>query len=388
MEKMKSTFSMWGERVLIATFFADLNQLAEPDTINNFLQIVEFPERPMVSSLSPVAIHYIIEPDFANTGFGHPDAVIALKYRDSHAVIIVEAKRTDLANACVPCSQRGQQSFNSTLNGQLELDYCLAMALSEYHEGATELVEPEWVLSSPYKNDRKGMLRRLKSPVVLEDVVSLIGGIPLDQYYFLVITNDGQNPFLRVSEDYLPELFKPELSGLHLSFTNCWSEYRMRFGWLNYTKMRTFIGSIQNRLTMGSLFLQSFSINQRNMKGHSQLRMPEPPTVTAQQERFDIGHLAGKKLSHSGQGVSLIYAPQINPRTFLHFSWKNESCALRDYSGTDRRELSPDKRFQTSDVERMIDKEIRVPNKDKENVTVVSFWHQKILEANNAHLEK
>jgi len=87
MEKMKSTFSMWGERGLIATFFADLNQLAEPETINNFWQNVEFPERPMISSLSPVAIHYIIEPDFANTGFGSPDAVIALEYLDSRAGI-------------------------------------------------------------------------------------------------------------------------------------------------------------------------------------------------------------------------------------------------------------------------------------------------------------
>lgn len=351
MEKMKSTFSMWGERGLIATFFADLNQLVEPETINNFLQILEFPERSMISSLSPVAIHYIIEPDFAE--FGHPDAVIAIEYQDDRAVIIVEAKRTELASACVPCSQRGQQDFNSTLNGQLELDYCLAMALSEYHEGDTELVEPEWVLSSPYKNERKGRLRRLKNRAVLEDVVSLIGGIPLDRYYFLVITNEEQNPFLRVSDDLLPELFKPELSGL--SFTDGWSEYRRRFGWLNYAKMQTFINSVQNRLTMGSLFLQSLSINQRNMKGPL-------------------------------QGTRLIYAPQINPRTFLHFSWRNESCALRDYSRSDTGEPSPDWSYQRYHVERMIDKEIRVPN--KRNVHDVSFWHQQILEVNTAYLKK
>jgi hypothetical protein len=384
MEKIKSTFSMWGERGSIATFFADLNQLVEPETINNFLQIVEFPDRPMISSLSPVAIHYIIEPDFANTGFGQPDAVIAIEYQDDRAVIIVEAKRKELASECVPCSQRGQRGFNSRLNGQLELRYCLAMALSEYHEGDTELVEPEWVLSSPYKNERKGRLRRLKNRAVLEDIVSLIGGIPLDRYYFLVITNEEQNPFLRVSNDLLPELFKPELSGL--SFTDGWSEYRRRFGWLNYAKMRTFINSVQNRLTMGSLFLQSLNFNQRNMKGQSQLRRTEPPTVTAEQEKLDAGHLAGTELSHSGQGVSLIYAPKINPRTFLHFSWRNESCALRDYSRSDAGEPSPDRSYQTSHVERMIDKEIRVPN--KKNVSEVSFWHQQILKVNTAYLKK
>jgi len=355
MEKTKSTFSMWGERGLIATFFADLNQLAEPKTINNFLQIVEFPERPVISSLSPVAIHYIIEPDFANTCFGSPDAVIALEYQDSRAVIIIEAKRTELASACAPRSQRGQKGFNSTLNGQLELDYCLAMALSEYHEGDTELVEPEGVLSSPYKNERNGTLRRLKNRAVLEDVVSLICGIPRDQYYFLVITNDEQNPFPCVSDDYLPELFKPESSKRIPSFTNGWSEYHMRFGWLNYTKMREFI-KVQNRLPKGSLFLQSCSINQGNMKGPS----------------------------HSG--TWLIYAPQINPHTFLHFSWTNESCALRDYSRSDTEEPSPDRNYQTSDVERMIDKKIKVHN--KKNVLDVSFWHQKILEANNAHVKK
>jgi hypothetical protein len=392
MEKMKSTFSMWGERGLIATFFADLNQLAEPETINNFLQNVAFTETPVISSLPPLAIHYIIEPDFGTKGFGSPDAVIALEYQDSLAVIIVEAKLKDFVSACAPRSQRGQKGskFNSKLNGQLELDYRLAMALSEYRDGATELVEPKWVLSSDYNEDneeRKGKLRRLKNRAVLEDVVSLIGGIPLDRYYFLVITNDGQNPFPCVSDEYLPELFKPESSGRIPSFTNGWSEYRRRFGWLNYVKMRTFIGSIQSRLPQGSLFLQSLSINQRNMKGYSQLRMTEPATVTAQQEKLDVYHLAGKKLSHSGQAVSLIYAPQINPHSFLHFSWKKEGCRLRDYSKSNTEEPLPDRK-QTSQVERMIHKEISVPRKTKEKVSVVSFWHQNILEANNAHLKK
>ena len=387
MEKMKSTFSMWGERGLIATFFADLNQLAEPETINNFLQNVGFTETPMISSLPPLAIHYIIEPDFGTKGFGSPDAVIALEYQDSRAVIIVEAKLKEFVSACSPRSKRGQRGFNSSLNGQLELDYCLAMALSEYHGGATELVEPKWVLSSPYKNERNGKLRRLKNRAVLEDVVSLICGIPLDQYYFLVITNDEQNPFPCVSDEYLPELFKPESSGRIPSFTNGWSEYRRRFGWLNYVKMRTFIGSIQSRLSQGSLFLQSLSINQRNMKGYSQLRKTEPATVTGQQEKLDVYHLAGKKLSHSGQAISLIYAPQINPHSFLHFSWKKEGCRLRDYSKSNTEEPLPDRK-QTSQVERMINKEISVPRKTKEKVSAVSFWHQNILEANNAHLKK
>ena len=92
----------------------------------------------------------------------------------------------------------------------------------------------------------------------------------------------------------------------------------------------------------------------------------------------------GKKLSHSSQGVSLIYASQINPSTFLHFSWKDEGCALRDYSKSDKREPSPDRSYQTSHVKRMIDKKISVAHKRKEDV---SFWHQQILDENKAYLK-
>ena len=386
-----STFSMWGERGLIATFFADLHQPRDPETINEFMRIVEFPERPGIGDMSPTAVHYIIEPDFANTGFGHPDAVITVQYEDesSRAAVIVEAKRTDFASACAPRSQRGQQGFNSTLNGQLELDYCLAMALSEYRSEAAELVEPEWVLSSPYGNERQGRLRRLRNPAVLEDVVSLVSGIPLDRYYFLVITNDEQNPFPRVTEEYLPELFKPELSGLRLSFTNSWPELCVRFGWINYSKMQKFIDDIQAQLPLGSMFLQSFSINQRNMTaeqmGHE---VAERETETTEQGGFHLAPLATKKPSGSraSSGKSLIYAPQTNRQTFLHFSWRHSSCALRDYSRSGATEPFADRSYRTSEVEGMIEKEISVPRaRRKEDI---SFWHQQTIEANKAYLKR
>ena len=63
-----------------------------------------------------------------------------------------------------------------------------------------------------------------------------------------------------------------------------------------------------------------------------------------------------------------------------------QSCALRDYSRSDMREQSPDRSYQTSRVERMIDKEIPFPR--KRNVRDVLFWHQQVLEANNAYLKK
>ena len=361
-----SAFSMWGERGLIATFFADLHQLGNPEAISKFMQIVEFPDASGIASALPTSVHYIIEPDFANTGFGHPDAVIAAEYGDGtpRAVLIVEAKRTDFARACAPRSQRGQKGFNSTLNGQLELDYCLAMALSEYRgEDEAELVEPKWVLSSPYGTERRGTLRRLKNRAVLEDVVSLICGAPLDRYYFLVITNDDRNPFPHASEEYLPELFRAELDGLRISFANSWPEVKSRFGWTSYAKMQTLVEDVQGELPLSSLFLQSLSINERNMV----MGQPESDEAEAtDQDEHDLLRVTARKSQlRKSSGKSLIYAPKINSQTFLHFSWKNGSTALRDYSGNDRIPPFEDRTYRTSEVECLIEREIsvrRAPN--------------------------
>jgi hypothetical protein len=37
-------------------------------------------------------------------------------------------------------------------------------------------------------------------------------------------------------------------------------------------------------------------------------------------------------------GVAMIYAPNIDKNTYLHFSWKGNSCVLRDYSQDQLRE--------------------------------------------------
>lgn len=141
-----STFRMWGERGLIATFFADLYQKTKTghmEIINDFLKLAQFWDSPVKNTEAPEKIHFIIEPDFSE--FGHPDAIFAIKYPERRVVIIVEAKRTDFQSACWPSSRRGQDGFNSKLNGQLELDYRLAIALSEFRTSDSELAEPNAV---------------------------------------------------------------------------------------------------------------------------------------------------------------------------------------------------------------------------------------------------
>jgi len=256
------SFGMWGERGLVATFFMDLCQLSDLAAVKDFLEMAQYSESPAKNAGVPEQFTCIIEPDFGNKGFGHPDAILGINHSDRHIVIILEAKRTVYEKACRPVSCRGQKGFNSTLNGQLELDFCLAMALSQYKDGSTKLIEPGWVLNTPYNEDRKGNLRYVKNPNVLRQLAAPLSGKDLSQYYYLIITTDMENPLTTASENLLPQVFTPELSGISMSFRNVWAEYRKQFGWLNYDKVKQFIHRIQDRLPLESLFLPTYKMNE------------------------------------------------------------------------------------------------------------------------------
>lgn len=259
---------MWGERGLISTFFCDLYRLNNLQVMKQFLRESQF-SAPFLADEEPLEeVLFIIEPDFSNTGFGHPDAVFVVKCKSQRAVFIVEAKRVNFKLACRHASQRGKDGFNSTLNGQLELDFCLAMALSEFRDNDKELREPEWVLSTSYNADRQGRVRSLKNPEVLKKVVSKFAGedLNLDNYYYLVITTNQENPLDDIRHKNLfPQLFKPKLTGIHMTHSNCWAEYRKQFGWINYEKMETFIAGVQDQLPLGSLFLPTYKLNKENI---------------------------------------------------------------------------------------------------------------------------
>jgi hypothetical protein len=252
---------MWGERGLIATFFADLHQLDDMAEVQSFLKMAGLFQEQAESHGTPEKIYSIIEPDFGNKGFGHPDAILGIKYSDRYIVVIVEAKRVNFEKACWTSSRRGEDKFNSKLNGQLELDYRLAMAFSKFKKGDSDLTEPEWVLATDYKDNLKGRPRSLQKPNVLKDVVSLFSGEEFDQYYYLVITTDEANPLDTVDKTFLPQLFNPHLAGNNLTFPNCWMEFRKQFGWLNYDKMKQFIHRIKDRLPIESLFLPTYEMN-------------------------------------------------------------------------------------------------------------------------------
>jgi hypothetical protein len=357
-----SDFFMWGERGLVATFFADLHLWDDSEAFDSFLATVQidspaFPRRAK-------KITCVIEPDFGNAGFGHPDAVLRVEDENNVSVIIIEAKRYPYLNACKAISLRGIKGsgFNSSLNGQLELDFALALALGQFNRNDHVLVEPEWIMGTPYALERgEGVRRTLKNPNVLRDVVSRICGLPLENYFLVSLTTDISNPFHDANNaSVLPELFHPK----HGS-ENCWSQIKHQFGWVNYVTLEKVIRALFEGGTpeIDSLFLESLEINQKNMRRSATIELAGYESGVAKR-----------------RGTSIIYASQINPKTYLHFSWLGEGCALRDYSLSVTEEPDPDRSYLTSKVRTLIEQELPLGRRDV--VTKTSGMHQKIIELN------
>ena len=87
----------------------------------------------------------------------------------------------------------------------------------------------------------------------------------------------------------------------------------------------------------------------------------------------------GALRNRPSSGVSLIFAPRYRPRTFVHFSWRGESCRMRDYSGgVQRPEVNPGLR---SAVEAHIRYELQVPHSGHPTGDVV-FWYEQIRQLN------
>jgi hypothetical protein len=387
METRPDSFVMWGERGLVDTAFLDLHQSGDHNVWSSLLMACGF-DVSLPWLKKPIRlISTVVEPDFSNEGFGHPDGIIRLEFElDDPIVLILEAKRLPFDRCCASPTTRGGAGYNSSLNGQLELNHCLALALSEYQGGGSILSEPAWVLHSPYAIERRGRLRSLKNRFVIEEVARPFSGLPFRSYYHLLITTDDSNPLDKPSnETSLPELYHPEYP-----FQNCWKDLRSQYGWISWDAIASLV---QNLSTDGklreSLFLATFESNRRNFKSASGPTLEEAP-VTEDERTFSLEETLdtvpqqaagpGKTATGSGRGATMVYAPTINPSTFLHFSWLNESCAIRDYSKSPNIMPFEDRNFRTSDVRRRITKQVVIRN--RRPISDTRYWHETTMNLN------
>ena len=224
---IETNFYYWGERGLVTTFFLDLLQNKNASGILDFISIIEFQNKPNIDHQTVKCIDILIEPDFSNTGFGHPDAIFSIQFFNGKKyVFILEAKRSTYIEAAKDKSSRGTQGFNSCINGQMELNYCLTLALEKFRHGDRILIEPEWILETNYQDERKGVLRCLKKSGVINDVVSKLVSEPTENYFHIILTNDAENPFDTTDKRYLPQLFIKKTVNGKLDIYNCWNLIR------------------------------------------------------------------------------------------------------------------------------------------------------------------
>jgi len=259
---MLKNFLMWGERGLVATLLLDLVELCDEESLKDFINQIELAnQRPI--DFFPKSIECIVEPDFGNKAFGHPDGIIILKDEQKcKLVFLLEAKRTSYEKASKDSVSREKKGYNSSINGQLELNYRLTTALATFNKQSICLEEPDWILNTPYeqgKSETKRKKRRLQNENVLNNVVLKIGGLDIKSYYHLVITNEKDNPFMRNVN--LPEIYS---STNHSR--NIWEEHKSNFGWINYDKINAFMENFKQ-----SRYLESFNFNKDNLQNSDNL---------------------------------------------------------------------------------------------------------------------
>ncbi len=80
----------------------------------------------------------------------------------------------------------------------------------------------------------------------------------------------------------------------------------------------------------------------------------------------------------------MIFAPSLNPGTFLHFSWLNGSCALRDYSNSPNIMPFEDRSKRKSEVIAKIVKEIAIRN--RKPISDTRYWHETTQNLNKSEL--
>ena len=386
----ENSLVLWGERGMITGLLIDLYRGSKSDSWSHFLEKCCYSSSPARTSIRSVSV--VVEPDFSNEGFGHPDGIIKFGLEDgSSTVVILEAKRMPYGKACAAPSTRGGIGYNSTLNGQLELNHCLALALSEHQVDGLELREPDWILHSPYNSDRRSKLRSLKNQAVIEKIVRPFSGLPFRSYFHLVITADRSDPFENLDNKGLwPELYHPEYP-----FRNCWKELRPQFGWASWDSVERIMGTLPatENGAEGSIFLPTLEANRQNFRmglGASLIEGSNGEVGVAVDTESAAGKNTALRLpqgtfnNRGSRGATMIYAPSINPGTFLHFSWLNESCALRDYSNSPNIMPFEDRTKRTSEVIGKIVKEIAIRNRSP--ISDTHYWNETTHNLNKTEL--
>ncbi|MBW1769337.1 MAG: hypothetical protein JRJ65_20115, partial [Deltaproteobacteria bacterium] len=178
-------------------------------------------------------VTFLVEPGFGK--FGQPDLLMICDIEDgSKRWLFIEAKSTPY-HASSMSNQKGMtvKGYNSSINGQLSLDYRLALALERYEIGP--ILEESRTVFEQYNErllDYNNGPRKAAKPELLEGIVNpYLQDLQLEKTFFVAMTRDeGFNPIKNAAEDELPLVIDGKGN-------NRWHELGTHFGFLSLKEL-------------------------------------------------------------------------------------------------------------------------------------------------------
>ena len=231
---MSSNVTLYGERGIVFGLVLDIAE--HLDRVRDVLLAIDWCSSADTYWIEEITdVHFIVEPSFGQ--FGQPDLLVVCSLGDqSHRILFIETKTT-----CYEASAKSnatgmvsKTSFNSSINGQLSLDYRFAFALSSRGEQSYWVVEPQALFeqySRCLKETAKGP-RKLKKSLTLRTIVDRwLRELHLSHCFFVALTRDaGLNPLKQAEDDKKPLL-------LDEGGRNVWQQCSKQFGFLSLEKL-------------------------------------------------------------------------------------------------------------------------------------------------------
>ncbi|MEA3477943.1 MAG: hypothetical protein U9R60_07175 [Bacteroidota bacterium] len=195
-------------------------------------------------------IKYFVEPGFSK--FGQPDLIMICTLPDgTKHYLIIEAKATPYAGSAMSNAKgmTPKNGYNSSINGQLSLDYRLALALND-HKREGIIQELESVLKGYQKalgEYNPGPRNAGKFELIKWIVKPYFLGLQLNNTYFIAMTRDmGKNPLNNVDDDFKPKV-------LDSDGNDCWDKYCHQFGFLSLQELDLMVLNLDGYFRDGCL---------------------------------------------------------------------------------------------------------------------------------------
>jgi hypothetical protein len=304
---------LWGERGLVTAFFLDVSAVPSFERWERFLDLIELKWQ----GAALAGVWCVVEPDFGPKGFGHPDVVARLTFPGGRvAVLLMEAKLKTYRQSSWPSGRRSRKKFNSKLNGQIELNHRLALALEGHRGGEdAELVEPGWLVGTDYVTPN-GQPRSLKDDAAVR-LAAELAGRPVEEFHHVIITTDEGHPAGGLAEEHRPLIIVRQGDG---TAALSWESFRPRLLHCNWAGLATLAADWQN-----SLFQKNYGLF------GTRLQAAPPPVEVGENEG-----LACKGVRLIAPNAALLATLKLAKPTYLHLSWTEGGArrALRDYSAS------------------------------------------------------